>query len=214
MPRLIDLSLSLKPGMRGVSVTPAYTVAENGWNAANWSLYSHAGTHVDSPFHVEAAPTTIDQMTLDAFCGRAWVARIADCRPRQWLTPADLGSVAAKVEPGDCVLLHTGWSLHVENREVYRDGLPRLSDELAHWLVARQVKLIGVEPPSVADVNDLEEVTRIHKILLGAGITICEGLCNLDQLGDKTYFMALPLKLHGGDGCPARAIAIEGEIAG
>ena len=62
MPRLIDLSLSLKPGMRGVSVTPAYTFAENGWNAANWSLYSHAGTHVDSPFHFEAAPTTIDQM--------------------------------------------------------------------------------------------------------------------------------------------------------
>ena len=48
MPRLIDLSLSLKPGMRGVSVTPAYTVAKDGWNATNWTLYSHAGTHVDS----------------------------------------------------------------------------------------------------------------------------------------------------------------------
>jgi arylformamidase len=212
MPRLIDLSLSLKPGMRGVSVTPAYTVAKDGWNAANWTLYSHAGTHVDSPHHFEASPTTIDQMPLDAFCGRAWVARITDCQVRQWLTPADLGDIAKKVEPGDCLLLHTGWSLHADNREIYRDGLPRISDELAHWLVERKVKLIGVEPPSVADVNDIVEVTRIHKILLGAGITICEGLCNLDQLGEKTFFMALPLKLQGGDGCPARAVAIEGDI--
>jgi kynurenine formamidase len=214
MPRLIDLSLSLKPGMRGVSVTPAYTVAKDGWNAANWNLYSHAGTHVDSPFHFEAAPTTIDQMPLDAFCGLAWVARIPNCQPRQWLTPPDLGAVADRVEPGDCLLLHTGWSLHVDSREIYRDGLPRISDELAHWLVERKVKLIGVEPPSVADVNDLEEVTRIHKILLGAGITICEGLCNLDQLGERTFFMALPLKLYGGDGCPARAVAIEGDVGG
>ena len=210
MVRIIDLSLSLKPGMRGVSVTPAFTVAKNGWNAANWGIYSHAGTHVDSPYHFEAAPTTIDQMPLDAFCGRAWVARIPNVQPRQWLTPADLGPVAGKVEPNDCLLLQTGWSLHVDNTAVYRDGLPRISDELANWLVEHKVKLIGVEPPSVADVNNIEEVSRIHKILLGAGITICEGLCHLDKLGEKTYFIAMPLKLHGGDGSPARAIAMEG----
>jgi kynurenine formamidase len=106
-------------------------------------------------------------------------------------------------------LLHTGWSEHVDNTPIYRDGMPRISDELAAWLVERKVKLIGVEPPSVADVNNLEEVTRIHETLLGAGITICEGLCHLDKLGEKTFFMALPLKLFEGDGSPARAIAME-----
>ena len=212
MPRFIDLSLSLKPGMRGISVTSAYTVAENGWNATNWTIYSHAGTHVDSPYHFEAGPTRIDQMPLDAFCGRAWVARIPNCQPRHWTTVADLGDVADKVQPGDCLLLHTDWSLHVEDPKLYRDGLPRISDELAHWLVERRVKLIGVEGPSINDVNDMEELTRIHKILLGAGITICEGLCNLDKVSEQTYFMALPLKLYQGDGCPARAVAIEGDI--
>ena len=29
-----------------------------------------------------------------------------------------------------------------------------------------------VEPPSIADVKNLPEVTRIHKILLGGGVTI------------------------------------------
>jgi len=210
MDAIIDLTVPLKPGMRGVSVSPAYTIDKDGWNAANWSIYSHAGTHVDAQIHFGAAPTTIDQVPLDAFCGRAWVAHLENVEPRAWLTPADLGAVADQVEPGDCLLLHTGWSLHIEDTALYRDGLPRISDELANWLVERKVKLIGVEAPSVADVNDLPEVTRIHKILLGAGVTICEGLCNLDKLGEKTFFMALPLKLFGGDGSPARAVALQG----
>ncbi|HRX80869.1 MAG TPA: cyclase family protein, partial [Pirellulaceae bacterium] len=70
------------------------------------------------------------------------------------------------------------------------------------------VALIGVEPPSVADVNNIEEVTEIHRILLGGGIVIVEGLVNLDQLPSKVEFIALPLKIRGGDGCPVRAIAV------
>jgi len=208
--KIVDLSLTLKPGMRGVGVVPAYTKTKDGWNAANWTIYSHAGTHVDAKIHFDVAPTTIDTAPLDAFCGRAWIAHIDNVQPKDLLTINDLGDVAGKVEPGDCLLLHTGWSEHVDNTPIYRDGLPRIGDELAGWLVERQVKLIGVEPPSVADVNNLEEVTRIHKILLGAGITVCEGLCHLDKLGEKTFFMALPLKLFEGDGSPTRAIAVEG----
>jgi D-apiose dehydrogenase len=41
------------------------------------------------------------------------------------------------------------------------------------------------------------------------GIGVIEYLVNLDQLGrDRVRFAALPLKLDGGDGAPARAIAI------
>ena len=210
MDNIIDLSIPLKPGMRGVSVVPAYTKEEDGWNAANWTIYSHAGTHVDAKIHFGVAPTTIDQVPLDSFCGRAWIAHIENVQPNQFLTSADLGAVADKVEPGDCLLLHTGWSQYTEDTAVYRDGLPRISEELARWLVERKVKVVGVEPPSIACVSDIPEITLIHTILLEAGVTICEGLCNLDKLGESTFFMALPLKLYGGDGSPARAIAIEG----
>lgn len=69
---------------------------------------------------------------------------------------------------------------------------------------------IGVEPPSVADVNALDELTRIHKILLQAGVTIVEGLTNLESLTQqRVFFVAAPLKLESGDGAPCRAFAIE-----
>jgi arylformamidase len=99
----------------------------------------------------------------------------------------------------------------VDKPAIYRDGLPRVSDALAHWCVGNKVKLLGVEPPSIADVTNLPELTRIHKILLGGGVTIVEGLCNLDQLtGPTVFFAALPLKIAAGDGCPCRAFAVDG----
>jgi kynurenine formamidase len=73
--------------------------------------------------------------------------------------------------------------------------------------------MIGVEPPSVADVNNLQELTQVHQTLFRGGITIVEGLANLDQiLGGEVEFIALPLRIVGGDGCPVRAIAIEAAV--
>lgn len=209
--RLIDLTLPLTPGMRGVAAEPARTLERDGWNATTWRLYSHAGTHMDAPLHFGAGPATIDQTPLATCLGPAWVVELRPCAPRALITPAHLGPLARDFPPGESLLLRTGWSEHASRPELYRDQLPRLSDELARWCVDRRVKLLGVEPPSVADVNDLPEVTRIHRILLEGGVTIVEGLAHLDHLSaPRVLFGALPLKLAGGDGAPVRAFAIEG----
>jgi kynurenine formamidase len=69
---------------------------------------------------------------------------------------------------------------------------------------------VGVEPPSVADVNDLREVTDVHQTLFRGNVVILEGLTNLDQLRKPVVkLIALPLRIAGGDGSPVRAIAIE-----
>jgi kynurenine formamidase len=84
--------------------------------------------------------------------------------------------------------------------------------ELARWLVEKKVALIGVEPPSVADVNNIAELTEVHRILFEGNIVIVEGLAHLDKiLRSEVEFVALPLKVAGGDGTPVRAIAVEQE---
>jgi arylformamidase len=212
MPSIIDLTLTLIDGMRGVGFEQAKTVHEDGWNARNLHLYSHTGTHMDAQTHFAAGPGTIDKTPLDRCMGPAWVVRLPKVLPKQRHSVLDLGVVADRFRPGDSLLLESGWSRHVNDPAVYRDQLPRVSDELAQWCVDHHVNILGVEPPSVADVNNLEEVTRIHKILLGAKITIVEGLTNLDALkGQKVFFIAAPLKIDGGDGCPCRAFAFESE---
>ncbi len=141
--------------------------------------------------------------------GPAWVADLAGIEPRTLIGIDDLGRIEDKVGTGDGLLLRTGWSERIGNPS-YRNALPRVSEELARWCVEKGVRLLGVEPPSVADVNNLEELTAVHGILLGAGVIIVEGLTNLDQIrSERVTFMAFPLKVKGGDGSPVRAIAIE-----
>ncbi len=207
--RIIDLSLSVENGMRGVEITPAKRLEVDGWNATTLSLYSHCGTHMDAPRHFLPEGNTIDQQSLSAIMGPALVVDLAPAQPRQLLTVEDFASVADRVRPGARLLLRTDWHKRHGTTE-YRDELPRISVPLAKWFVEREVALVGVEPPSVADVNDMQELTEVHQILLRGEVVIIEGLANLDQLAKPIVeFVALPMKISGGDGSPVRAIAIE-----
>lgn len=210
--RIIDLTQTMRLGMRGVDWEHAKTVENDGWNARTLHLYSHAGTHMDATTHFAAGDETIDQHTPERCMGPAWVVRLGQVNPKQLHEVADLGEIADRFQAGDSLLLHSGWSRHADNSALYRDQLPRISEDLARWCVEKQVKLLGVEPPSVADVTNMEELTRIHEILLSGGVTIVEGLTHLEDLTqEKVLFAAMPLKIEGGDGCPCRAFAIEGE---
>jgi arylformamidase len=210
MKSIIDLTLTMRPGMRGVAWEQAKTVEKEGWNARTLHLYSHAGTHMDAQTHFAAGPGTIDLTPLDRCMGPAWVIPLDGIADKTLITVEHLGAVAKQFAKRDSLLLRTGWSKHVDDPQHYRDHFPRISEELARWCVAHEVNVLGVEPPSVADVNDIAELTLIHQILLGANITIVEGLTGLDQLtSDKVFFVAAPLKIEGGDGCPCRAFAIE-----
>ena len=48
MNRIIDLTLTMRSGMRGVDWEQAKTVERDGFNARTLHLYSHAGTHMDA----------------------------------------------------------------------------------------------------------------------------------------------------------------------
>lgn len=210
VPRIIDLTLTLRPGMRGVACEPKFNFREHGWNAQMLHLYSHCGTHIDAPTHSEAGDLTIDEVPLSQCMGPAWLVKLDGIAPRTMISVADLGGIVTRFTPGESLIIRTGWSIFVDEAK-WRDELPRVSPELARWCVEHHVKLLGVEPPSVADVNHLPELIQIHQTLLSGGVLIVEGLTNLDAIfQEKVFFAALPLKPLRGDGSPVRAFAIEG----
>ena len=211
MRKITDLTLSYQPGMAGFDRQAAKTLEPDGWNASTLTFYSHAGTHMDAPFHFGVNDQTIDQLPVARFRSQAHVVRLPETLPKALIHPEDLGELRDRFLPGESLLLHTGWSQFAYTDPAkYRNELPRISRELAHWCVDKQVNILGVEPPSVADVNDLAEVTEIHRILLGGDVIIVEGLTNLDQLAsDTVVLIALPLKIKDCDGAPARVIAVQ-----
>ena len=206
--KIIDLTLTYEEGMRGVTFETAKTKANDGWNAKTLHLYSHAGTHMDAPFHFDVNDQTIDEFEVSRFVCNSWVIPI-EAHPKQKLKLKDLGVFADLIKKEDGVVLQTGWSAFV-NDEKYRTELPGIHEDLANWLVEKGINMLAVEPPSIADVMDMGEVTKIHEILLGGDIIIVEGLTNLEALSkEKVKLVALPLKIKDGDGAPARVIAIE-----
>ena len=207
--RVIDLSLPINNQMRGVDVSVAKCLEVDGWNATTLSLYSHCGTHMDAPRHFLPEGNTLDKQDLKVCIGPATVVNLAPAEPKQMIQVDDLGDLVDSIQPGTRLLFRTDWHKRYGTPE-YRDDLPRISRELAKWLVERKVGMIGVEPPSVADVNNLEELTEVHQTLFRGNVLIVEGLAHLDQISSPTVeFIALPLKITGGDGSPVRAIAIE-----
>ena len=202
---IIDLTLTLHEGIDGVDFEQKFTVQREGWNARTLHLYSHIGTHMDAPYHFEASEETIDQIALDRCHGRAWVLRLADVAPKALIGVDELGALSESFPPGDSLLIQTNWSRYF-GRPEFRDEMPRISAELARWCVEKKVRMLGVEPPSVADVHNLAEVTEVHQILLGGNVIIVEGLAHLDRVPvDRVHFWAIPLKIDRGDGSPCRA---------
>jgi kynurenine formamidase len=207
--RILDLTLPLESTMRGVDIEPVKTLHSDGWNASRLSLYSHCGTHMDAPRHFLPGGATIDRQPLEACIGPARCVDLTPVEPRQRMTVACLEPWADRIKPGDRLLLRTDWS-QCHGTADYRDALPRIDAALARWFVERGIVLLGVEPPSVADVHNRDELTTVHRILLEGGVTIVEGLNGLDQITTETVqLIVLPLRVMDGDGSPVRAVAIE-----
>jgi kynurenine formamidase len=203
----IDLTLTAYHGMRGVEIFPNTSIEQEGFNTTQLKLYSHAGTHADAPRHFLQDGRTLEHVDLNKCVGPALVIDVSHKQPNSLITVADLGERAAQIGPGTRVLLYTGWDQHAALPD-YRTSFPRIARELARWLVERGVWLVGMEMPSVASLQDRQELTEVHQILLRGEVVIVECLINLRLLPPEVFFIALPLKIQGGDGSPVRAVAL------
>jgi kynurenine formamidase len=212
---LVDLSQQIWPGMPRVRVLPEVDlqpvrrIAEgHPLNISELKLATHAGTHVDAPWHFVPDGRTIDQVPLDDLRGSAVVVPI-DRQAREPIPAADLEQSPEPIRPGDIVVLATGWGAKFESPE-YEEH-PYVSEEAARWLVDRRVKMLGLDLITV----DLPQAMRptpfgypVHHLLLGNNVLIIENLANLDALrGRRVTLYAFPLAIRGADGAQARVVA-------
>ena len=76
---IIDLSLPLYTGMpvypgdKEAVIERVSELERDGWNMQRLEINSHDGTHVNVPFHSQAGGKTLDDYSLEHFCGLAEV---------------------------------------------------------------------------------------------------------------------------------------------
>jgi len=79
-----------------------------------------------------------------------------------------------------------------------------ISKEAAQHLVECGIRTIGIDYLSVGGYQ--RDGVECHRVLLGAGVWIIEGL-NLTQVRPGKYdLICLPVKIRNSDGAPARAV--------
>jgi kynurenine formamidase len=135
------------------------------------------------------------------------------------ITPEDLQQALQKqnlkLEPGDAVIIHTGWGrLWGKENARYMTRSPGIGVAAGEWLVKQDPMLLGADniPVEVAPPKDPKLSGPIHQMMLVVhGIHLLENL-KLDELAAKRVhefaFVIQPLKLQGATGSTVAPIAI------
>jgi arylformamidase len=173
----------------------------DGFTLSVYSLGAHRGTHVDAPMHFVRDGASIEQLPLDPFIGPALVIEIADSV--QSIDAAALNAHPWKGAPR--VLFRTRSSLRgwMHSPTFHRD-FAYIAPDAAQLLADAGVKLVGIDYISAEQFGAPAPLT--HRILLGKGIPIVEGL-QLEGVRAGSYdLVVLPMKVAGHEGAPARAV--------
>ena len=207
MSRLIDISLPLHaglpcwPGGPGLSLERVKSL-EGGddVNESRLCCGVHWGTHLDAPLHHLRDGASIDRLCLESLVGPAVVACLPGCAV---ISAGDLDLLDLP-RGTERLLLHTDNSLLWRARaQSFDPGYVGLSEDAAEWAVARGIRLLGIDYLSIQPFG---AGPAVHRILLGGGVIVLEGL-NLDGVAAGDYeLLCLPLNLVGADGAPARAL--------
>jgi kynurenine formamidase len=214
--KLIDLSQPLFDGCPNCPAHPpvkSEIIADHpktGWRVELLTLASHTGSHVDTPYHKLPHGANLDQIPLERFTGRAYIADFRDSRPDLPFTSSMLSRKLRGALEDTIVLLATGWGDRRAKSDEWLYHPPFVSPDGAEWLVEQSIRGVGIDHYSIAGARDPQN-SRTHEILLGANIWIVEELRfppEVFALPQPVQFWSLPINLRGHTGAFCRPVIV------
>jgi len=195
------------------------------WYEANsFCTPEHGGTHLDAPLHFARGMWSVAEVPIDRLVGPAVVIDVradAVTDPNYTLTRNDVArfeAVHGRIPDGAIVLLDTGYAERWPDRQRYLGDdtpgdasklrFPSYGAEAVRWLIEkREVRVLGVDTASI-DPGASRDFP-VHRIAGAANVVGLENLTNVHRLPPVgAWVVALPMKISGGSGAPARVIAL------
>lgn len=163
------------------------------YNLTEFSMCAHNGTHIDAPFHFIKDGKTVEDISLEAFIGMAYVAEHSGI-----LSGKDAEKIIEKAKEQS----------NEAAKRILIKGEAEVSLDAAKVFAVSKILLLGNESQTV---GPKDAPMAVHKVLLGVDVVLLEGI-RLSEVSEGVYFLnAAPLNLAGADGSPCRAILIKGE---
>ncbi len=183
----------------------------------------HLGTHLDAPIHFAEDGWTNAEIPLRRFFAPAVVIDISERAAGDadtMLRPDDIDGWIERhgaIPDGAIILVRTGWSARWPDWNGYYGSddpfdttsmhFPGVSTAAAERAVEVGAAGVGIDTASIDPGNNL--AFDAHRVLATAQLFNLENLTNLDQLPEAgAYVVALPAKIEGGSGAPARVVAM------
>jgi kynurenine formamidase len=200
-----------------------------GWAVDSLTLTTHAGTHVDAPWHY--APTsegkkarTIEEMPLEWFFGDGVVIDVRSKPSGSVVEVEDLESALRKIDytlsPGNIVLIQTGTDKLWGKPEYFESGCG-MTQASTLWLIEQGIRVMGTDAwgwdrPFWAIKEEFER-TGDKQVLWGAHFAgIQKEYCHIEKLANLYKLprphgfkvACFPVKITGASAGWARVVGI------
>lgn len=178
------------PGDPAPSFARLREIEKDGYELTGITATLHAGTHVDAPAHFIPGGKTIGELDPGIFFG---ACEVIDTR----------GGVVTGKFVNDVV--HPGCS-----RVLFKgSGASYVNETAVAVLKSFGVELVGTDALSIASPGN---EAAVHKLMLGEGIAVIEGL-DLSGVRPGRYILsAAPVNIGAKEAAPCRALLMSGSI--
>lgn len=181
------------------------TAAGDPYTLHKLTLSTHSGTHIDLPAHFIPRES---KSTVELFPVRDFIL------PAQVLeTPNEIDAFtllldSMRIEPASAILFKTANSrTGVATKGTISDTAVTMPLEAAELCSKKRVKMVGWDYATIEFSPD--ETYPVHWALLENHIFILEGI-NLKNVPAGQYMLfCQPLKIHGAEAAPTRAILVQ-----
>jgi kynurenine formamidase len=246
--RFIDLSLPIEEGpseriavsveyydhqfgaqqMEEIFSVPARELPEGlGWAGERVTLITHAGTHMDAPYHygplcAGQQAKSIDEIPLDWCTGDGVVLDMRHKQDGEEISAFDLqlalSQIKHQLQPGEIVLIHTGADRYWGD-ESYPERGSGLTRESTLWLVSQGIKIIGIDAwgfdrpfskmrEAYQRTGDVSYIWPAHFAGREQEYLQLEKLANLDQLPPRCFKVyCFPIKVKRASAAWCRVVA-------
>jgi len=200
-----------------------------GWANEAVSLITHAGTHVDAPWHYYPTSAgkkaqTIDELPLEWFYGNGVLLDLRHKEKGGVISVEDIQAALQKIDytlqERDIVLIQTGTDKLWGDPEYFNSGAG-VSAAATRWLIAQGIKVMGIDTwgwdqPFWAQkerfkaTGDKSIIWEAHRVGIETPYCQIEKLANLDLLPRPTGFKVscFPVKIKGASAGWTRVVAM------
>jgi len=190
------------PGTQSPVFEQTATIEKKGYRETYLRFQSHLGTHIDAPAHMLKNGSTLDQMDISSFHGKALIIEI-----KHGIHEIDKSfpeQFSDELKVVEFVLFRTGWN-QFWGKQKYFEGFPVLTLEALEYLFTFPLKGIGFDTISADPVESTDY--RNHYAIFEKGLIIIENLNFPESLKEnKGAFSCYPLPYEKADGSPVRAV--------